>query len=237
VGGKGVSGGGCAPLPPLPRGRVVPRWRRCAPPPPRRPAAPLPAAGPRPPGSHGSGAVAVGGAGCGLGGRTRLRYSPPARPPAAAHPRVCACGAAAASRQRKRTALHKAAFGGRAPCVESLLKAGADASLKNGVSDGAEGLGGRRGGGGPGPCSQAPRRLSAPPSPPPLSPPRAAAEWRHGVGRRQEAEAHGGHQAPGERPRHRRAGRPRRATPSCARTSIRLRCLATRPVPKAPSTL
>ena len=42
----------------------------------------------------------------------------------------------------KSTALHKAARNGHAPCVEALLKAGADARLKDKVSDGAEGRGG-----------------------------------------------------------------------------------------------
>ena len=80
------------------------------------------------------------------------------------------CGAAAAFRQDKYTALHCAVFNGRAPCVESLLKAGADASLKTNVSDGVKGRGvgvGLRGGRrGP---AQAPQRFSAPPSFCPLS--------------------------------------------------------------------
>ena len=88
-----------------------------------------------------SGAVAVGGAWGGLGGRIRLRHPPPA---AAAHSRVW--GGRPASRQLTRTALHLAADNGHAPCVESLLKARADASLKDYVSNGAEGRGGRRGG-------------------------------------------------------------------------------------------
>ena len=54
-------------------------------------------------------------------------------------PIVRVCAAAAASRQSQRTALHSAADNGHAPCVEALLKAGADARLKNDVSDGAEG--------------------------------------------------------------------------------------------------
>ena len=45
------------------------------------------------------------------------------------------CGAAAASRQIKRTALHWAAFYGYAPCIESLLKAGADTSLEDEVCE------------------------------------------------------------------------------------------------------
>ena len=57
------------------------------------------------------------------------------------------CGAAAASRQVKMTAMHLAADEGHTPCVESLLEAGADASLKDIVSDGAEGRGGRPVGG------------------------------------------------------------------------------------------
>ena len=40
------------------------------------------------------------------------------------------------------TALHGAAGNGHAPCVEALLKAGADARLKDKVRDGAEGRGG-----------------------------------------------------------------------------------------------
>jgi len=53
------------------------------------------------------------------------------------------CAAAPASRQYKQTALHHAAYNGHAPCVEALLKAGADARVKDEVSDGAEGRGGR----------------------------------------------------------------------------------------------
>ena len=102
---------------------------------------------------------------------------PPARPPLT---RVC--GAAAASRQHKWTALHEAAHKSHAPCVESLLKAGADASLRNEVSDGAEGQGGRRGGvgargwgwGGGGALRR--RRAASPRRPqPPPAPPGAAA--------------------------------------------------------------
>ena len=123
--------GGCAPLSRCPAGGRCPAGAAA---PLRRRAAPLPRcrlpALDRPvsmqAGRGASGAVAVGGAGCGLGGRIRLRHPPPAtRPPAAAHPRVCVCGAAAASRQGKMTALHLAAYYGHAPCVESLLKAGA----------------------------------------------------------------------------------------------------------------
>jgi len=132
-----------------------------------------------------SGAVAVGGArGVGWGVASAAGTRHPPAPPAAAHPRVCG-GTAAASRQNKVTALHIAAYYGHAPCAESLIKAGADASLKDMVSDGTEGRGGRRGGGsgrrgrggglwGEGACSQAPRRLSAPRSHRPL-PPGAAA--------------------------------------------------------------
>ena len=47
------------------------------------------------------------------------------------------CGAAAASRQNKNTALILTAYFGHAPCAESLLKAGGDASLEDKVSDGA----------------------------------------------------------------------------------------------------
>ena len=83
-------------------------------------------------------------------------------PPPLAH----VCGAAAAFRQDNYTALHCAVIQCRASCVESLLKAGADASLKTNVSDGHEGSGrggvGLRGGRrGP---AQAPHRFSAPPS-------------------------------------------------------------------------
>ena len=145
-----------------------------------------------------------------------LRHTPPAGPPP---PRSSACvGPRAAPRQINWTALHHAAAFGRADCVESLLKAGADASLKDdgadNVSDGAEGRGGRHcgvgarawgGGGGRGP-EQAPRRLSAPPSPRPLLPgrpplpppsPHPAAVWQDGVGPRQAGCTHGGHYAPG----------------------------------------
>ena len=72
--------------------------------------------------------------------------SAPRRPPsdttcppaAAAHPPACVWPAAA-SPQTKKTALHLAAYVGHAPCVEVLLEAGADASLKDEVSDGTEG--------------------------------------------------------------------------------------------------
>ena len=160
-----------APLAPLRPSAAAPRCRpRCR----------LPALG-RPARMHAgrgaSGAVAVGGAGW-AGGSHPPQVPATRTPPATtAHPRVC--GAAAASRQGKLTALHYAADEGHAPCVESLLKAGADASLKDRVSDGAEGrAGGRRGWsgrgwGGRGPA-QAPRRLSAPPRPSP-APPGAAA--------------------------------------------------------------
>ena len=47
--------------------------------------------------------------------------------------------AVAASRQDQRTALHFAAFYGNATCAESLLKAGADASLKDLVRGSAVG--------------------------------------------------------------------------------------------------
>ena len=94
------------------------------------------------------------------------------------------CAAAAASRQSKSTALHLAALNGHAPCVEALLKAGADARLKDKVRDGAEGRGGRRKGargrgaggvglGGKGPCAGAAPPLRAARSPPPA--PSAAA--------------------------------------------------------------
>ena len=97
---------------------------------------------------------------------------PPSRPPPS-FTRVC--GAAAASRQGKMAVLHEAALYGHACCVESLLKAGANASLKNEVSGGAEGRGGKRLGSGRGTervwgrgLVQASRRLSAPPCPRPL---------------------------------------------------------------------
>ena len=213
-----MSGGGSAPLPPpaqraagAPLAPLRP-IRRCAAPPRR-----CRLAGPRPPGSHAagrgaSGAVAVRGAGWAGGSHS----GPPARPPLT---RVS--GAAAASRQNMNTALHYAVHNSEngALCVASLLKAGADASLTDKVSDGAEGRGGEawgagtkggdRGWGGRGPA-QAPRRLSAPPSLPP-SPPGAAASTsaltphpvaaRHdGVGPRQEPIQQGGssvRQAPG----------------------------------------
>ena len=109
-----------------------------------------------------------GGEGCGRLGGVR----PPSRPPPS-FTRVC--GAAAASRQGKMAVLHEAALYGHACCVESLLKAGANASLKNEVSGGAEGRGGKRLGSGRGTervwgrgLVQASRRLSAPPCPRPL---------------------------------------------------------------------
>ena len=98
----------------------------------RKASAPLPLTGPRAGGAplappHPFAAARV--AEVGLGGRIRLKYRPPLT-------RVCA--AAAASRQIKNTALHWAATRRHAPCVESLLKAGADASIEDKVRDGAE---------------------------------------------------------------------------------------------------
>ena len=145
---------------------------------------------------------------------------PPSRPPPS-FTRVC--GAAAASRQGKMAVLHEAALYGHACCVESLLKAGANASLKNEVSGGAEGRGGKRLGSGRGTervwgrgLVQASRRLSAPPCPRPLPsspgclypppsplPPLPVAVAPDGFGPRQAGKPHGDRQAPGERPRHR----------------------------------
>ena len=192
-----------------------------------------PAAGPRLPGwlackpAQGNergccGAPGGGGAGC---GRPR---------PAAAHLRVC--GPAAASWQDKWTALYlatksKSSGEGHAPCVELLLKAGADASLADTVSYGAErgprseawGVGARSGaerGSGPAQRRVAfPRRLA--PSPQTgchhtslLPPPSTVAGWQDGVGRRQGVPPHGDHHAPGEvRPcQPRSAGKSRAAT-------------------------
>ena len=84
-----------------------------------------------------------------------------------------------------------------------------------------EGLGGGCGGRGPAHRRRAasPRRaapaLSPPGRPPPTPPPppHPVAGWQDGVGRRQEPGSHGGRHAPRERPRHRSAGRPRRAAP------------------------
>ena len=121
-----------------------------------------------------SGAVAVGGAEWAWG---FVSASGTATYPAAA-PLTRVCGAAAASRQSKYTALHFAAMMGEVPCVKSLLKAGADASLKDGVSDGAEGRGGGRsgvgargrGGGGGGGLRR--RRAASPRRPAPALSPR-----------------------------------------------------------------
>ena len=98
--------------------------------------------------------------------------APPARPPP---PLTRVCAAAPASRQYGNTALHLAAYWGRAPCVEALLKAGADARLKTKVRDGAEGRGGRRKGAWGGGALR--RRRAAPPRrpQPPPSPSAAAA--------------------------------------------------------------
>ena len=94
-----------------------------------------------------------------LDATSNVSAAPPARPPSPLGPSPSAfrhhlpacrrrfirvCAAAAASRQAKWTALHHAAYDGHAPCVEALLKAGADARLKDEVRDGAEGRGGRR---------------------------------------------------------------------------------------------
>ena len=84
------------------------------------------------------------GGGVGAGGSHPPQAPATRHPPARRRSPACVCGAAAASRQSKRTALHYAAYNGQTSCVESLLKAGADASLKDEVSDGAEGRGGRR---------------------------------------------------------------------------------------------
>ena len=72
---------------------------------------------------------------CECGGSDEPTASPP--PPLTGH-RVWVV-AVAASRQDQRTALHFAAFYGNATCAESLLKAGADASLNDLVRDSAVG--------------------------------------------------------------------------------------------------
>ena len=144
----------------------------------------------------------------------RLRPLPPARPP----PPLTRVWGRRVSAQGGSTALHYAASWGRTPCVGSLLKAGADSSLSDEVSDAAEGRGGRRGwvgGGGSGRGSsldggpaQAPCRLSAPSSPRPRGPPPGvpastsafppslSVVWHDGVGYRQGEEPHGGHRRP-----------------------------------------
>ena len=118
-----------------------------------------PSADPRPPGSHASRQGSE--RGCGAGGRragqgvasASSTRAPPARPPPPLT-RV-SCRAAAASRQVKWTALHKAAGKGHAPWFKPLLKAWlkalfrpwlkalalalADASLRTWVSDRATG--------------------------------------------------------------------------------------------------
>jgi len=160
-----------------PAGAAAPLRRRAAPP--RRCRLPALGRSARMQAGRGaSGAVAVGGRGVWAGG-SHPPQAPATRPP---HPppltRACACGAAAACQPDKTTALHNAAFHKHAPCVELLLKAGADASLKDDVSDGAEGRGGRRGGfgarGGAGVGGGALLTSAAPPlraaQPPPLFP-------------------------------------------------------------------
>ena len=228
-----MSGGGCASLTRCPAGGRCPagaaaplRRRAALPPRCRLPALGRPA---RMQAGRGSERGCDGaGARGGLWGRTRLRHPPPARPPP---PLTRVCGAAAASRQGNMTALHCAVFNGRAPCVESLLKAGADASLADTVSYGAErglrseawGVGARSGaerGSGPAQRRVAfPRRLA--PSPQTgchhtslLPPPATVAGWQDGVGRRQGVPPHGDHHAPGEvRPcQPRSAGKSRAAT-------------------------
>ena len=113
--------------------------------------------------------------------------TPATRPPQGicSHPRVWP--ATVSPQDIKYTALHITAQFGYTPSVEALLNAGADAVLKDGVRDGAEGrgrprgLGGEwRGGfGGKGPCRCAAPPLRAahsrrplpprwPPAPPPL---------------------------------------------------------------------
>ena len=108
---------------------------------------------------------------------------PPQTPATRAHlpPLIRVCVATAMFWQAKCydakfTALHFAAKNGHAPCAESLLKAGAEASLKNKVSDGAAGRGGRHGllgrgvvRVGDGPCAGAAPRLRAAQPPPPLA--------------------------------------------------------------------
>ena len=193
---QGVSGGRlCAAASAAPRGwcsagAAAPLRCRAALPP------PLPAAGPRPLGSHASrqGSERLwlcGGRGVGWGGRIRLRHTPPTptRPPPSL---TRVCGSAAASRQSKRTALHQAAMAGQTSCVQSLVEAKADVCLKSLVSDDAEiGVGGRGEGCGarvvikwggdaypcPCPCAvmQVPRRLSARAAQPLPSPPGAGA--------------------------------------------------------------
>ena len=79
------------------------------------------------------------GVGWGVASAYDTRYPP--------QPLTRVCGTAVASRQGKVAVLHDAALFGHASCVESLLKAGADVSLKNEVSDCTEGRGGGRWGG------------------------------------------------------------------------------------------
>ena len=159
-----------------PAGAAAPLRRRAALPP------PLPAAGPRPPGSHArrqGGERGCGGGGRGVGWGVASASTGTRHPPAGCSP-ACVW---AASRQTKSTALHMAAARNHAPCLESLLEAGADASLKDHVSDGAnmaEWWGRGEGAGwvcgcGEGPCAGNAPPLRAARSPRPLLPRRAAA--------------------------------------------------------------
>ena len=175
-----MSGGGCAPLPRCPAGGRCPAGaaaplRRRAALPPRCRLLALGRLARMQAGREASGAVVVRHGG--WAGGSQPPQAPATRPPARP-PLTRVCGAAAASRQHKWTALHEAAHKSHAPCVESLLKAGADASLEDEVSDGAEGQGGRRGGvgargwgwGGGGALRR--RRAASPrrPQPPPSAP-------------------------------------------------------------------
>ena len=229
--------GGCAPLSRCPAGEwcpaaaAAPLRRRGAP----LPRCRLPALG-RPArmqaGMGASRAVAVGGRGVGWG-------SHPPQAPATRHPprpppltRVCVWGrrrvsaaqedgAARSGSLLPRSLRRVAAQGGGRREPQELGERWRRGPWRAAWGGRGEGLGGGCGGRGPAHRRRAasPRRaapaLSPPgrPPPPPPPPPHPVAGWQDGVGRRQEPGSHGGRHAPRERPRHRSAGRPRRAAP------------------------
>jgi len=217
----------------MPRGRVVPRWRRCAPPPPLRAAAPLPAvpALGRPArmqaGRGASGAVAVGGRGVGAGGShpPQAPATRPPRPPPLT--RVCVWGRRRVSAVQEDGAALGGLLGPRS--LRRVAAQGGGRREPQGQGErwrrgprraswGGSGRGsGRELGEGALLTGVAPplRAAKPPPSPPrgrpppPLPSPLPVAAWRHGVGRRQAPGSHGGRQGPGEPHRLlRSAGRP-----------------------------
>ena len=193
---------------------------------------------------------------------TRLHPRPPPSPPAVpaappSPPPLTVCCAAAAPTQDGYTALMLAAVEGEFGCLEHLVTKGANLQAKNRVSAAPPAAPIRLR---PRPWPLPPAVPAAPPSPPPLTvccaaplsaPPSPAlsppgrppslppstlpvAAWPDGVGHRQGEGANGDRPAPGERRRHRSAGRPRRPAAYPLYTSL-LERVTERLRPTAPS--